>query len=351
MEPTLGLSKQLAAINSDNPHFKGALEAQDYKKALAAQNLAVDTTTQHTPDQNRMTQGEATQRLYWIRGVKLEIIEDDKVLPHPEFLCHSIIAFDNNQHRHYFPKGSSSGKHMFNFSQGITNYIFPESFGIPINNNERLQFAFKILNRTTDESKLIKGRWTLYFVADNMLTKPMQALNWHRSGVSVLVGKNTTPPNDVLHLKLNKPFDKNEKEEEITQHWVIPPGRHTYQSLHLKHRFDLEGPIRAAGAHIHPFAEKMSLVELIPDREEKTIFTINSQTDTSRGIRIMNIDYLTWPSNGITLSKDKKVQYGWEVTYNNTSGADVDAMAGATLYFSDLKFEKPAWAYDSQTAQ
>jgi len=352
VEPRLGMNKRLEEINRDNPGFKGALGTQEYKEALAAQNLALETATQHTSDQNRMNQVEAEQRLYWIRGAKVEIIDDGKVLPHAEFLCHSIISLDESQHQDYFPKRSKvTGNSMFNFSQGSTNFIFPEGFGIPMNNNERLKFNFRILNRTSDETSLIKGRWTLYFVADNELTRPIKALSWYRAGIAILVGKDTTPPNDMWHLKLKKPFAKNVKGEKKTWHWVVPPGRHTYRTMHSQYHFDFEGPILAATAHVHPFAEKMSLIELMPDREEKIVFTINSQTDTSHGIRIMNIDYLTWPSNSITLSKDKNVRYGWEVTYNNTSEVDVDSMAGATLYFSDLKFEKPAWAHDSQTAQ
>lgn len=359
VEPTLGLSKKLAEINAENPHFKAA---------IAAQNPAVGAATQQTPEQNRMTEMAPGQRLYWVRGTKLEIIEDGKILPHPEFLCHSLISFDSSKHREYFPISSGvSGNFMFNFSQGITNIIFPEDFGIPMNSNERLQFAFKSLNRTSDKSRLIKCRWTLYFVADSGLTRPIQALNWYHSGIAVLVGdatsknrllpggcgarmcglkglsKGKTPPNDVLHKRLGTSFDKNEKGEEITWHWVIPPGRHSYRTMHPEHRFDLEGPIRAAGAHVHPFCEKMSLIEAIPGQRKKTVFTLHSRTDTSQGIRIMHIDYLTWPATGITLSKDKKAQYGWEVTYNNTSGVDQDSMAGTTLYFSDLKFQKPVW--------
>ncbi len=149
-------------------------------------------------------------------------------------------------------------------------------------------------------------------------------------------------PNDVLHRRLNTPFDRNEKGEEITWHWVIPPGRHRYRTMHPEHRFGEEGPIRAAGAHVHPFCEKITMIEEVPGRPEKIVFTIHCQTDASRGIRIAHIDYLTWPSTGITLNKE--AHYGWEVTYNNTSGVDQDSMAGVTLYFSDLKFQKPTWA-------
>jgi hypothetical protein len=202
-------------------------------------------------------------------------------------------------------------------------------------------------------------------VPDKALTRPIQPLNIFHSGINVVVGgasdpnrllpagcggaakcdmkrMGKAPPNDVLHRKLKAPFDKNEKGEEITWHWVIPPGRHTYRTMHPEHRFDEEGPIRAAGAHVHPFCEKIALIEVRPGQPEKTVFTINCRTDTSRGIRIAHIDYLTWPETGITL--DKNAVYGWEVTYNNTSGVDQDSMAFVTLYFSNLKFQKPEWA-------
>jgi len=352
-EPSLGLSDEMVSSNAENPRFKAALAAQN--------------GVQETPQR---ADAGAAPRLYWFRGAKLEIIEDGKVLPHPEFLCHSLVSFDGLKHWDYFPYASSAqGEFMFNFSQGITNIVFPAGYAIPMNGKERLTFAFKSLNRTSDATRIIKCRWTLYLVPDDELTQPMQALNWYHSGIFVLVGgaksKNRllpggcggaskicgiegmgsgkVPANDVWHNQLNQPFEKNEKGEEITGHWVIPPGRHRYLTMHPEYPLNEIGPIVAAGAHVHPFCEKMSLIEKLPGKRQRTIFTLNSQTDTSQGIRIKHIDYLTWPS-GFNLSKNEKAQYGWETIYNNTTAVDQDSMAGATLYFSDPKFQKPEWA-------
>ena len=345
-EPRLGLNKELAESFRDHPL---------YKEGLAFSELAEKTAAQQSSGQNPENQAEPENRLYWLRGIKLEVVEDVKVLPYPEFLCHSIISFDNAEHRRYFPKSSSvSGQALANFTQGATDVIFPQGYGIPLNDNEKLLLDFWTLNRTSDEPRLVKGRWTVYLVADSDLTGPMQALNWYRSGVALLVDKSQPAHPHGMHKRNSMHDNKvhlNEKGEEITYHWMVPRGRHSYLTMHPEFRFDLQGPMIAAGAHLHPFAEKMSLVESTPEGSEKEVFTINSQTGTDGGIRIENIDYMTWPADQPVLSKDKNIKYGWRVTYNNTTGADVDAMAGATIYFSDLRFEKPDWANDLQRDQ
>ncbi len=358
IEATEGMSKELAELNAKNRSFQAANPPGNQFPVVAMHKEL---------EQKHIDPKSSEDILYWSRGAKLEIIDEDgKVLEQPEFLCHSLIVLDPSNHRIHFPRSPASPTGiLFNFSQGHTHILFPEDYGLPLNSHERLRFDFKSLNRTTDQTRHIKCRWTLYFVPDKKLARPAKPLNLYHAGINVVVGGATDPnrllpkgcggaskcnlkhmgndaPNDMLHRKLNVPFDRNEKGQEITWHWVIPPGRHTYRTMHPEHSFDEDGPIRAAGAHVHPFCEKMSLIEARPNQPDKVVISLYSKTDTSHGIRIAQIDYLTWPETGIAF--DKNAEYGFEVTYNNTSGVDQDSMAFMTLYYSDLKFQKPAWA-------
>jgi len=356
IEPTEGMSKELVALNEGNPSFQAANPP--------GTQFPVSPLLRE-PEQHRINPATTKDALYWVRGAKLEIVDEKgRILERPEFLCHSLITLDKAKHEEYFAKSSvMSPGILFNFSQGITQILFPKDYALPLNSHERLRFDYKSLNRTSDQSRHIKCRWTLYLLADNPLARSIKPLNLLHSGVNVVIGGADDPnrllptgcgarcalhvmgkdaPNDMLHRKLNAPFDKNEKGQEITWHWVIPPGRHSYRTWLPENYFEDQGPIRAAGAHVHPFCEEMSLIEVRPGRPDKNVFTIYSQTDSSHGIQIAHIDYLTWPNTGILL--DKHATYGWEVTYNNTSGVDQDSMAFATLYFDNLNFQKPGWA-------
>jgi hypothetical protein len=135
----------------------------------------------------------------------------------------------------------------------------------------------------------------------------------------------------------------------LSGHWIVPPGVHTYDDLITEYYnpgfADPEaGPwiLQAAWTHVHPLAEKISLIE-VDSKSRQPIYTAHCQTITSPGLQIMHIDYLS-SKEGIQLHTGPDKHYEMEVSYNNPTDRTYDSMASFGLYFRDVRFERPDWA-------
>jgi hypothetical protein len=356
---TLNSNRTVASLHAQQTITQAKIDNEVLHLVQAAQ--IVGPAILLSPRSARWINAACRQQLYWFRGAKLEVIDEHgKVVPGAEFLCHAGIDIDQRLHRMFFPNSSPCyDNRMFTFTQGITNMMLPEGFGVPLAGNEEIQFVLKALNRTTDRPRRISLRCTVYLSADDKLLRPIKPLRWYRAGVSVIVGSCTThctansssmccmstaqeAPNDVIHWVFKKPLFKNKTGQELTGHWVIIPGRHTYRTEIADRRFNRSGAIHAVISHVHPFCEKLSLIEMKPNCLAQTLFTVHCQTNNSHGIKISNIEYLKWPGTDLIL--DKNAKYSLEVTYNNTSGVNQDSMAVMIFLISDPKFKKPLWA-------
>lgn len=311
----------------------------------------------------------ATKReLYWLKGIKLEVLDENGVvIPTAEFLCHWNLDTQPAFRDRAFPDGERcANERLATISQGITEITFPEGYAVPVASDEPWKIIFQAANRTTDKHRRIKHRATFYFIKDSELVYPMTALNWRVPFMTVVVDKNkeavardekaTHPfcgstmrgvnaPNNVIGGVYT---DKDGRR--ITGHWVVPPGKHTYNGLvsDMDPAFgEKRRKIHAAWVHIHPLCTKFSLVHCNnPDRQ--VIFTSNIKTDTQHGLRLQHIDFIK-SRDGIELPPGRS--YELEAVYNNSTGVPQDSMASTGIYFADEEWARPKWAMpDNQMA-
>ncbi len=85
--------------------------------------------------------------LLWITGYKAVMTAQDGVTPmSQEFMCHSNLDIDIENHIKLFGWKKSASRRLFTLSQGQLDIDFPSGFGIPVMSNEELSLATQALN-------------------------------------------------------------------------------------------------------------------------------------------------------------------------------------------------------------
>ncbi len=304
------------------------------------------------------------RELLWLKAVKIDLLdENDHLLPDAAFFCHATIDVDLDFRNEVFPlsEHSANMRHIV-LTQGQTEFSFPNGFGLPVASDEKWNFIFQAINRTSDVPRRIKQRCTLTFVRDRELVYPMKALFWYYPVINVVIDRNSPEralaehrscldcsamsegvpaPSSMKNMIFTDKFGRSQ-----IGHWVVPPGIHTYcspisevTSLANAGFASTNPEIHLVLTHIHPFCEKCSLVEC-SGANRREIVTVTAKTDT-KNLQLSKIDTVS-SIKGIPLESGKN--YELEATYNNTSGTPQDSMAGMALYCSDNKFVRPAWA-------
>jgi hypothetical protein len=114
--------------------------------------------------------------------------------------------------------------------------------------------------------------------------------------------------------------------ETPTNHWIVPPGRHTYKTeITPQLNLPFDTTIHYATIHVHPFARGMELRDLTTGQ---TILRLNSQDWPDR-IGVAHVEEFK-SKNGIPILSNHR--YELTVEYDNTSGSNTDAMAILYLY-------------------
>src|SRR5262249_24085203 len=156
-------------------------------------------------------------------------------------------------------------------TQGQNSIMLPAGFGVPLASDEKIQMGLQAANRSTDQHRRIKIQCIFYFSKDKEVKKPMQALTLKPTSINVIrkkggaaakvdsncsacveASEGEDAPNDLNHM-----FMHNGCNGEVrSAHWVVPPGVHAYRDPISKNEcpeFALNGPIRAAQVHVHPY--------------------------------------------------------------------------------------------------
>ena len=112
----------------------------------------------------------------------------------------------------------------------------------------------------------------------------------------------------------------------LTNHWMISPGHHVYKTeITPQLNLPFDTTIHYATIHVHPFARGIELRDLTTD---KTVFRLNSKDWPDR-IGVAHVDEIK-SNAGIRIFRDHR--YELSADYDNTSGANTDAMAILYLY-------------------
>lgn len=300
------------------------------------------------------------RKLYWLRSLSLQVLDEKgNPLPTAEFICHFNLDVDLDYRNQVFPEGERcTVSRILTLTQGQTSVRFPDGYGVPVASDEQWTFTFQAANRTTDEHRLLRHRLTMELIEDKDLLEPIQPLAWVTPYLSVVVDKNSpaarerekkempgclpttvglTAPNSVPGTNFDSWCGQRR-----TGHWVVAPGRHTYQSGVPELRNPEDRTLRLIWSHVHPLLESASLIDC---KTRKPLFQVTSSTRTKPGLEIENIALLSFPE-GLTMARN--TNYELQSIYNNTTGQGQDSMVTLGMFFDDTKFARPAWVLANQ---
>lgn len=315
--------------------------------------------------------GAGKRELLWLKSVKLDVLdENDNPMTTAEFFCHSTIDVNLEERSKLFPESEHPGsmRHIV-LSQGQTEFAFPRGFGLPVASDETWNFIFQAINRESDKTRRVRQRCQLTFIRDADLIYPIKALFWYYPVINVVVDRNSPEAVQEEHnlcpdcsaMSDGVPAPSSMKNMIFTDdlgrkqigHWVVPPGTHTYTSpvstITSPANADFAAKnrrIHLVMAHVHPFCEKLALVEC-NGNERKDVITIKAKT-MDKPLQILHIDTLS-SAEGIPLAAGK--HYELQATYVNPTTQPQDSMAGMALYCADTKFARPDWAYAGENNQ
>ena len=286
--------------------------------------------------------------LLWIQSIRSEVTEaDGETVASEQYVCHA--NFDSEQPPKIFAGGRRDPR-VFTLSQGLLNLSLPRGFGIPVLSNEPFRMATQTLNLHQNSGvEKLRHRTRIEFLRDKDRQNEIIPLTYRSLTVQVsMTGESMVyevlTPNPLQRKARCLPGeDANQGNEEhrdrhgrrFSGHWMVPPGRHSYRTLATPQlALDEDTVVHAAAAHLHPYAESISLHDL---SSGKIIYQASAENfkDT---VGLKNIDTYS-DSKGFVLSADG--EYELVTTYNNTTPKKVDAMAVLYLYMRDKKYVMP----------
>jgi hypothetical protein len=296
--------------------------------------------------------------LLWIVGYESHVVRaKDNERVSQEFMCHANLDVDPNAYFKAFPTAPSLSGRFFTLSQGQYSIDFPQGFGLPIPSNMELSLATQVLNLNRDKIQMdVRHEVTIRYVRDSELHRPMTAMYQAAvEGFKALeearyygVANHDADSGDfgpgcsVGQAAIAGDADEDGLGQKFTAHWVVEPGlevNRTNVTRFLNLPFDTKAHYIAA--HLHPFAETMTLKDLTTDT---VVYEAKVEGSKSR-IGIDRVDFYS-STEGIAFHKGH--EYELTSRYNNTGAANADSMAVMYLYLVDPNFKKPT--FESETS-
>ena len=299
-----------------------------------------------------LTLHQGPPEILWVTAYRTEVVESDGRTPASgEFMCHTNLVLRNGPgHKRLFGL-EKPVERFFITSQGQFEVVLPEGFGIPILSNEQILVNTQVLNHNIPVLDVnVRFRVTIDYVRDADARGRFVPVYPTLANVKALVeGDNAyygvENPSEIQmgaaclpgHVAPQAPdrfrVNSDDLGQQFTDHWVVPPGRevrHTLVTELLEIPFDTT--IHSIATHLHPFAESLALRDLTTG---ETLFEARAR-GPEQGLGLAWVDSYT-SVDGIPVYADH--EYEMVSTYDNTSGADQDAMAAFVLYLHDKEAE------------
>lgn len=281
----------------------------------------------------------------WITGVEAEVVDADKQSRvSQEFFCHSNLTFAEHSGTPDRYNRELGGKthldwRLFTLAPGRLSIQLPAGFGVPVPADAPLDYVTMSLNlNAQNEPVNVRMRTKLQTIAGDQPGAPTKAL-FRRAlyvldshGVTSDMGPACTMQSMTQHIgaacgemsKINLVEKPGEKP--LMNHWIVPPGHHIYK-IEITRQLNLpfDTTIHYATIHVHPFARAMELRDLTTG---KIVFHLTSQDWPDR-VGVAHVDEFK-STEGVPIYRDHR--YELTADYDNTSGADTDAMAILYLY-------------------
>jgi hypothetical protein len=123
---------------------------------------------------------------------------------------------------------------------------------------------------------------------------------------------------------------------DVTYHWMVPPGRHTYSAKVAVNELNLSAPttLHYATAHLHPYGESLELYDLTA---QQSVLKIQAE-DFHDKVGVAQMGEFQ-SEQGIVITPEH--EYELRAVYNNTTAAGSDAMAILYLYLLEKDFSHP----------
>jgi len=222
----------------------------------------------------------------WIIAYRTEIVDALGKPPAENYQCHSFFSDQ-------WVKAEQDQQMRGIFSDAYTQHVeLPDGFGLRFESGETLHWMTMFNNRGAEAAR-VAMRVELTVIREKDLRKPLWRLRSTTRSVRV-------PP----------------------LFWV-PPGRHVFEE---DIQLPFAGRIHYIGAHVHPYAESIELVNLT--REETVWHGSVHANEAGEPVR-MDVYSST---DGYRVRPGER--YRIASVYNNLTSKHVDAMAGVFVFYS-----------------
>jgi hypothetical protein len=286
----------------------------------------------------------ADPELLWVTGYEAVMVEPDGTTSQSqEFMCHSNVVADPKPWSRRFPSQLENlGGRLFSLAQGQTRVELPEGFAVPIESTNPVRMASQALNHNVTNREFgVRTRVSVDFIRDRDLEKPLIPLVPRGvQGTKLLEGGDGyfgMAPEEVDPEKHGPGCSIGERApagqanddgagRSFTAHWVVKPGREENHSR-VTHWLELpyDTTVHYIAAHIHPFAESLTLYDITADEP-----VYQAKVEQSDGkIGVARVDYFS-SVEGLPLYADH--EYELISVYRNTEEIDHDAMAVMFMY-------------------
>ena len=260
----------------------------------------------------------------WVTAIRTEVLDDGSgASMGGEYFCHSQLQL-------------ASGIRLTVNATGTEEIRLPPGFAIPVGEildgipveSRSVRFLGMVLNNhfpTIDRLARIRATIEYFRDADLGDSPPPRKLYTYHVPMQVqdLAAYETLPGEPQPHEDVTTHCAL--VDGQLT-HWFVPPGPQTTRRL-IEGLVPIESTIHLISTHVHNHGEYVRLTDLT---DGKVLWQADVEYDRERR-QIRNIPVYA-SSEGLRVYPDH--QYEIEAFYNNTSDADVDAMAVLYLYFN-----------------
>jgi hypothetical protein len=302
-------------------------------------------------------------QLVWLTGLQTEVLDaDSRQIISPEFCCHANLTLDPKRmsperHNAEFDNSTHMDWRFFTLVPGRLHMSLPPGYGMPVLSDTPLDFFTMSLNlNVRDRAVKVRFKTTIDFVRNADATAPMKPLfrralyvvqplagsGMEHAKMCVSVshpGEGCMEPmatNVAGAVVSTKDGVQAQFGNDVTYHWMVPPGRHTYRAKVAANELNLPAPttIHYATAHLHPYGESLELYDLTA---QQSVLRIQAE-DFPDKVGVAHMGEFQSES-GIVITPAH--QYELRAEYNNTTSSDSDAMAIFYLYLLEKDFHYP----------
>jgi hypothetical protein len=273
----------------------------------------------------------------WITGLETEVVDAAEQKPvSQEFFCHSNLTLAEHGVTPAQLNARFGGKthldwRLFTLAPGRRSIELPQGFGVPVPADTPLDYLTMSLNLNAHRDAVhVRMRTKVHTVAAGEAGAPTKALFRRALYVvqpndpSTEMGPKCMAHSTTEHIGVGCAEFK--PAEGLVNHWVVSPGHHVYRTeITPQLNLPFDTTVHYATIHVHPFARGMELRDLTTGQ---TVFRLNSQDWPDR-IGVAHVDEIK-STDGIPIFRGHR--YELTAEYDNTSGANTDAMAILYLY-------------------